>query len=65
MLPPSNAHGVTDREIRFGIVIPFSGGAKENGRNIKLGIDVAFARANDAGGVERPAAQADCGRRRL
>jgi branched-chain amino acid transport system substrate-binding protein len=51
MLPPSNAHGVTDREIRFGIVIPFSGGAKENGRNIKLGIDVAFARANDAGGV--------------
>jgi branched-chain amino acid transport system substrate-binding protein len=51
MLPPSNVHGVTDREIRFGIVIPFSGGAKENGRNIKLGIDVAFARANDAGGV--------------
>ncbi len=44
-------HGVTDREIRFGIVIPYSGGAKENGRNIKLGIDVAFARANDAGGV--------------
>jgi branched-chain amino acid transport system substrate-binding protein len=51
MLPPGNVHGVTDREIRFGIVIPFSGGAKENGRNIKLGIDVAFARANDAGGV--------------
>src|SRR5713226_7742816 len=50
-LPPSNVHGVTDREIRFGIVIPYSGGAKENGRNIKLGIDVAFARANDAGGV--------------
>ena len=51
MLPPGDVHGVTDREIRFGIVIPFSGGAKENGRNIKLGIDVAFARANDAGGV--------------
>jgi ABC-type branched-subunit amino acid transport system substrate-binding protein len=50
-LPPSNVHGVTDHEIRFGIVIPYSGGAKENGRNIKLGIDVAFARANDAGGV--------------
>jgi len=50
-LPPSNVHGVTDREIRFGIVIPYSGGAKENGYNIKLGIDVAFARANAAGGV--------------
>ena len=50
-LPPSNVHGVTDREIRFGIVIPYSGGAKENGRNIKLGIEVAFARANAAGGV--------------
>ncbi|HXQ05582.1 MAG TPA: ABC transporter substrate-binding protein, partial [Bradyrhizobium sp.] len=50
-LPPSNVHGVTDHEIRFGTVIPYSGGAKENGRNMKLGIDVAFARANDAGGV--------------
>jgi ABC-type branched-subunit amino acid transport system substrate-binding protein len=50
-LPPSNVHGVTDNEIRFGIVIPYSGGAKENGRNIKLGIDIAFARANAAGGV--------------
>src|SRR5258707_10553532 len=50
-LPPGNVHGVTDREIRFGIVIPYSGGAKENGYNIKLGIDVAFARANAAGGV--------------
>src|SRR6195256_6609329 len=50
-LPPSNVHGVTDHEIRFGIVIPFSGSAKENGKNIKLGIDVAFARVNDAGGV--------------
>jgi ABC-type branched-subunit amino acid transport system substrate-binding protein len=50
-LPPGNVHGVTDHEIRFGIVIPFSGGAKDNGKNIKLGIDVAFARVNDAGGV--------------
>jgi branched-chain amino acid transport system substrate-binding protein len=50
-LPPSNVHGVTDREIRFGIVIPYSGGAKENGHNIKLGTELAFARANDAGGV--------------
>ncbi len=50
-LPPSNVHGVTDREIRFGIVIPFSGSAKENGHNMKLGIELAFARANDNGGV--------------
>jgi branched-chain amino acid transport system substrate-binding protein len=50
-LPPANVHGVTDREIRFGIVIPFSGGSKDNGRNMKLGIDIAFARVNDAGGV--------------
>jgi ABC-type branched-subunit amino acid transport system substrate-binding protein len=50
-LPPGNVHGVTDREIRFGTVIPFSGGAKENGKNMKLGIELAFARANDNGGV--------------
>jgi branched-chain amino acid transport system substrate-binding protein len=50
-LPPGDVHGVTDREIRFGIVIPFSGGAKDNGKNIKLGIDVAFARINASGGV--------------
>jgi branched-chain amino acid transport system substrate-binding protein len=50
-LPPSNVHGVTDREIRFGIVIPYTGSAKDNGRNMKLGIDIAFARANDTGGV--------------
>jgi branched-chain amino acid transport system substrate-binding protein len=50
-VPASNVHGVTDHEIRFGIVIPYSGGAKENGHNIKLGIDLAFARVNDTGGV--------------
>jgi ABC-type branched-subunit amino acid transport system substrate-binding protein len=50
-LPPSNVRGVTDREIRFGIVIPFTGSAKENGQNYKQGIDVAFAKINEAGGV--------------
>jgi branched-chain amino acid transport system substrate-binding protein len=50
-LPPTNVHGITDREIRFGIVVPFSGSAKENGKNMKLGIELAFARANDNGGV--------------
>jgi branched-chain amino acid transport system substrate-binding protein len=48
---PSSVHGVTDREIKFGIVIPFSGGAKETGKNMKLGIELAFARVNDNGGV--------------
>jgi branched-chain amino acid transport system substrate-binding protein len=47
-----NVRGVTDREIRFGIAAPFSGAAKELGRQMKLGIDTAFGRANDAGGVE-------------
>ena len=50
-LPPDNVHGVTDHEIRFGIVIPYSGGAKANGHNMKLGVELAFARANDNGGV--------------
>jgi branched-chain amino acid transport system substrate-binding protein len=50
-LPPSNVRGVTDREIRFGIVIPYTGSAKENGQNYKQGIDVAFAKINDGGGV--------------
>nr|WP_024515723.1 ABC transporter substrate-binding protein [Bradyrhizobium sp. Tv2a-2] len=49
---PSNARGVTDREIKFGIVAPFSGAARELGRQMKLGIDTAFNRANDAGGVD-------------
>jgi ABC-type branched-subunit amino acid transport system substrate-binding protein len=45
-------HGVTDREIRFGISAAFTGPAKELGRQMKLGIDTAFNRANEAGGVE-------------
>jgi len=48
----SNARGVTDREIKFGIVAPFSGASRELGRQMKLGIDTAFARINDAGGVD-------------
>ena len=48
--PP--VRGVTDREIRFGIAAPFTGPAKELGRQMKLGIDTAFNRVNDAGGVE-------------
>jgi ABC-type branched-subunit amino acid transport system substrate-binding protein len=47
----SAVHGVTDNEIRFGIVVPFSGTRKEAGRELKLGIEAAFNRQNDAGGV--------------
>ena len=47
----SNVRGVTDREIQFGIAAPFSGASKELGRQMKLGIDTAFNRVNDAGGV--------------
>src|SRR6266850_5983700 len=43
--------GVTDREIRFGMSANLSGAAKENGRQMRLGIDLAFNRDNDAGGV--------------
>ena len=49
--PSPPVRGVTDREIRFGIAAPFSGAAKELGRQMKLGIDTAFNRVNDAGGV--------------
>jgi ABC-type branched-subunit amino acid transport system substrate-binding protein len=48
----SPVRGVTDQEIRFGIAAPFSGSAKELGRQMKLGIDAAFNRANETGGVE-------------
>jgi ABC-type branched-subunit amino acid transport system substrate-binding protein len=50
-LSGSAVRGVTDREIRFGIVAPFSGASKELGRQMKLGIDAAFNRANDDGGI--------------
>src|SRR3978361_1032840 len=44
--------GITDKEIRFGIAAPFSGSARELGRQMKLGIDTAFNRIKDAGGVD-------------
>jgi len=45
--------GITDSEIRFGLSAPFSGPAKELGRQMKLGIETAFNRANEAGGINR------------
>jgi ABC-type branched-subunit amino acid transport system substrate-binding protein len=43
--------GVTDNEIKFGISAPFTGATKELGNQMKLGIETAFHRINDAGGV--------------
>jgi ABC-type branched-subunit amino acid transport system substrate-binding protein len=48
---PAAVRGITDNEIRFGIAGPFSGPARELGRQMKLGIDAAFGSINDAGGI--------------
>jgi branched-chain amino acid transport system substrate-binding protein len=48
----TTVRGVSDREIRFGIAAPFSGPARELGRQMKLGIDTAFNQINEAGGVD-------------
>ena len=45
------AQGVTDTEVTFGMAAPFTGPAKELGRQMKIGLEVAFGAANDAGGV--------------
>ncbi|WP_407160790.1 ABC transporter substrate-binding protein [Bradyrhizobium sp. STM 3557] len=49
--PPTNVHGVTQSDIKFGIVIPLSGPNRETGRQMKMGIEAAFNRTNEAGGV--------------
>jgi branched-chain amino acid transport system substrate-binding protein len=49
-IPPQR--GITDREIRFGMAAGFTGPIKELARQVKLGIETAFNRANDAGGVQ-------------
>jgi ABC-type branched-subunit amino acid transport system substrate-binding protein len=43
--------GVSDTEITFGMSAPFSGPAKELGRAMKTGIDIAFSSVNEAGGI--------------
>jgi branched-chain amino acid transport system substrate-binding protein len=54
-LPQGNINvpvrGVADNEIRFGLSAPFSGPAKELGRQMKLGVETAFNNANDGGGI--------------
>jgi branched-chain amino acid transport system substrate-binding protein len=49
--PPMNVHGVTQNEIKFGMVIPFSGPVKDTARQLKQGIEAAFNRTNETGGV--------------
>jgi branched-chain amino acid transport system substrate-binding protein len=48
-MPP--VRGVTETAIKFGMSAPFSGPARELGRQMKLGIETAFDRVNDAGGI--------------
>ncbi len=43
--------GVSDERILFGQSAAFSGPAQELGRNMRLGIEAAFAEANGGGGV--------------
>jgi branched-chain amino acid transport system substrate-binding protein len=47
----STVQGITDTEIRFGLAAPFSGPAKEMGHQLKLGIETAFAAANENGRI--------------
>jgi ABC-type branched-subunit amino acid transport system substrate-binding protein len=42
---------VGDAEVVFGMVGPFSGAAKEMGKEVRTGIEVAFSAQNEAGGV--------------
>ena len=48
---PPPTPGVTDTEVLFGMAAPFTGTSKELGRQMKVGLEVAFAAANADGGV--------------
>ena len=43
--------GVSADSIVFGLAAPFSGPSKELGRQMKVGLEAAFAQVNDVGGV--------------
>src|SRR5260364_304040 len=52
LLPPAgNVRGVSQSEIKLGMVIPTSRPVKESGRQLKLGVETAFNRVNEAGGI--------------
>ena len=46
-----SVQGVTPDSIVFGLAAPFSGPSKELGRQMKVGLEAAFAQVNDAGGI--------------
>ncbi len=48
-LPP--VQGVTADSVVFGLAAPFTGPSKELGRQMRVGLEAAFAQANEAGGV--------------
>lgn len=50
--PVSTVAGVTDSQVSLGMAAPLTGVSKELGRQMRVGLDVAFARANAAGGIE-------------
>lgn len=43
--------GITSSEIRFGAAVPLTGPNKDYGQQIRIGVETAFAAANEAGGV--------------
>ena len=45
------SQGVAGGEIVFGMASAFTGAAKDSGRAMKVGVDAAFAQANEGGGV--------------
>ena len=44
-------NGVSETEVVFGMCAAFSGGARELGKGMKTGLELAFAAANETGGV--------------
>jgi ABC-type branched-subunit amino acid transport system substrate-binding protein len=51
VLTGGNTQGITNTEIRFGIIAPFTGPSREFGPQLKKGIESAFRTVNDAGGI--------------
>ncbi|HEX7624459.1 MAG TPA: ABC transporter substrate-binding protein, partial [Anaeromyxobacteraceae bacterium] len=47
----AEARATVGATVRFGMVSPFSGPDKELGRSMKTGVELAFAAANELGGV--------------
>ncbi len=43
--------GVTSTEVFFGMASPLNGANRDLGRSMKLGVELAFAAANDGGGI--------------